>query len=162
MFLPSMPPLSMPPPLVRRKYKTEFSKGGIGYSVTLLFYEKPQRYAPPLVRRKYKTEFSKGGIGYSVTLFTLCKTGYRMAARFAIVCFMKMNAPITQSFCLDKREIVATQDVVYRLPCMYIIQLKGRFFKYKKAVLSHLYRGNDVLHNNSLVNLCIIFLIITG
>ncbi len=81
------------------------------------------------------------------------------AACFAIVCFMKMNAPERNSFFRDQNEPCNTQYIVVACSFLYIIQFIYRFFKGKNAVLSFLYMRNDDLHNYSLLSLCIIFLI---
>jgi hypothetical protein len=81
------------------------------------------------------------------------------AACFAIVCFMKMNAPERNSFFRNEGEPCNTQYIVVACSFLYIIQFISHFFKGKIAVLSFLYMRNDDLHNIFRLSLCIIFLI---
>ena len=81
------------------------------------------------------------------------------AACFAIVCFMKMNAPERNSFFRNEGEPCNTQYIVVACSFLYIIQFISHFFKGKNAVLSFLNMRNDDLHNIFRLSLCIIFLI---
>ena len=74
------------------------------------------------------------------------KTRRRKEACFAIVCFMKMNAPISNTFSeIDER--YPPQDLAEALSYVYIILLILSVFKWKKSILSFLDRQNDKLHN---------------